>query len=446
VLAGLLVLTIVPIAVVRRARPWRLLAGAVGNMPAGGLRMRHGFLLAQVTLTCCLLYAAGVVVHSHLRASAFDYGFDSEHVLLFSPSYRLVTEAAHESRDALRAARREQEALTAESVDRLNASPVVMAAARVRAIRVPGVSTVHDEPVVSFNGRPDLRRDFALRTQVSGADPMFLRALGATLIAGNGLDDERHAGRRDVAVVNEALARLLAPPVRVMDMELSQNVIGATIKTSWFEGEIVGIMKDFVDSGPGFPARPQMFVPASHPNFGAGIITIRAAAPVDASLPVIRSTLAEVWGDAPARRFGLMRDEVDRNLAPYRARSILLGLIAVFSLPLAALGLAGGMLALVRSREQEMAIRIALGADPAGARRRVTVQGLSVVAAALVPGVALGAVLARVVAHQLFEVEPADPASMAAVAVVFLVLGWVIGQVAGRPLLRVDRLTTLLRS
>jgi putative ABC transport system permease protein len=123
---------------------------------------------------------------------------------------------------------------------------------------------------------------------------------------------------------------------------------------------------------------------------------------------------------------------LERALAPFRARSTLLSLIALLCLPLAAVGLTGALLLFVRSRERENAIRIALGAEPAAVRRAVVGRSLVMVALGLLPGIGLGAALANVVAHQLFNVYPIDPLTILLVGVSFLVLGWLAALVPSR--------------
>jgi hypothetical protein len=425
-LAGVGILSLVPMAVVRRASPFALLAGRVGNILIGASRTRNAFLIGQIALTGCLLYMAGLMVHSQVRAETFDHGFDAEQVLVFWPP---PTVRHSTSRDELRADVLDRDRMVRASVDRLNASTAVVAASDVSAIHLTGLPDPMEETISHFDGRV---LHPVVRARSTGAGATFLAALGGTLLAGHTFGDAPYAGRQDVVVINETLASLLSPQVTVMGIDVRSRVIGAEIRTKFFQGEIVGIMKDLVDSSPALPAQPQMFISSRHPNYAAGIITINARVPLESTVPIIRSTLEEIWGPLPPRRFGLMNDELERALAPFRARSTLLSLIALLCLPLAAVGLTGALLLFVRSRERENAIRIALGAEPAAVRRAVVGRSLVMVALGLLPGIGLGAALANVVAHQLFNVYPIDPLTILLVGVSFLVLGWLAALVPSR--------------
>ena len=96
----------------------------------------------------------------------------------------------------------------------------------------------------------------------------------------------------------------------------------------------------------------------------------------------------------------------------------------------------GALLYSVQVRARETAIRIALGADPRAVRRNVVLRALTIVAMGFLFGTAMGAVAGRAVSHQLFNVSPADPWTMVAVASVLFTLA---GLAAVIPALRISR-------
>jgi ABC-type antimicrobial peptide transport system permease subunit len=103
---------------------------------------------------------------------------------------------------------------------------------------------------------------------------------------------------------------------------------------------------------------------------------------------------------------------------------VLVGLIAVFTLPLAAIGLTGAVVYSVQIRAREMALRAALGADPDRLRRGVVGGTLAVVGCGMAIGLVLGVGAGRLIASRLFRVSPADPLAIAAVVAVLLLLAW----------------------
>ena len=148
----------------------------------------------------------------------------------------------------------EQQRRVAESVDALHGAPGVIAAAsffRIPLVK-PGFIPYTSEP-----GNPDLIRDEVVRfgdrplvppvaTDVNAAALEFVRALGATLIAGSSFDDPQYANVEGVAIINESLARRLSPGFKLHGMELNTPVLGRTIAT---RGEGHGCFASSVSSG-----------------------------------------------------------------------------------------------------------------------------------------------------------------------------------------------------
>ena len=459
-LIGLVLLTVLPASVIRRASPLRLLQGHVGSLPFSAERLRHILLAAQVSVTVLLLYLAGLMVHSFVRAATFDYGFDSKHVLLFTPpipplarGMDLTKYLGDRSNAVIDARMQEKTRRIAASLESLRRNPTVVAAASLWS--VPLVTT-GSRPSTSQPGRP---RDNWLDVREFGGrhliPPMpargdtvsseFVLALGARLVAGSAFDDPQYAGREDIVIVNRTLARQLAPIMNVTGTELYPGLLGTTIRTTWSKGRIIGVIDDLVYSTPGEAAVPQFFVPSLLSAPYGTVVVIRTAGDVETTSRAIRTALEQIWGDLPPKHFTLLRDAWHAGLVPFRGKALLFTLIAGFCVPLAAIGLMGALLYSVQVRARETAVRIALGAEPGTVRRSVVRRGLTIVGVGLLVGTALGMTAGRIVSHQLFNVQPADPWTMIGVTVALMALAWVAAFVPARRASEVDP-GALLRS
>jgi len=136
--------------------------------------------------------------------------------------------------------------------------------------------------------------------------------------------------------------------------------------------------------------------------------------------------------------FGLLRDAWRAVLRPYAGPAELLATIAMGSLPLAATGVIGFLMFSVRTRSREIAIRLALGADPDVIRRAVVRRALFIVGSGLILGAVVGIAAGRVVASQLFMVHPADWWTMAAMAALLLTVAWLAAVVPARRAARTE--------
>jgi predicted permease len=147
-----------------------------------------------------------------------------------------------------------------------------------------------------------------------------------------------------------------------------------------------------------------------------------AAAAVERTLRALAPTVP-VYGERP------MAAVVSRATARTTFTLQLLGIASIAALVLAAVGLYGVVSYMVSLRAREMAVRIALGAQPGALRRLVLRQAVAVAAFGIALGVGASLLLMRFLASLLFAVAPNDPAALfgavALMAGVTVVAGWV---------------------
>ena len=116
---------------------------------------------------------------------------------------------------------------------------------------------------------------------------------------------------------------------------------------------------------------------------------------------------------------------------------------AVDAVLLTAIGIFGVLAQMVEQETPDIGVRVALGAE----RREVMAVVLERVAILTLTGVLLGLGLglaaARIAGTLLYEVEPSDPATFAAVAVVIMAAAFVAGCVPALRAARVDPIVAL---
>ena len=118
-------------------------------------------------------------------------------------------------------------------------------------------------------------------------------------------------------------------------------------------------------------------------------------------------------------------------------------LFAGAAVTLAAVGLLGVMVTMVRHRTRELGIRLALGAAPRDLRQMVMRRGLAIGAAGLVPGL-LGALLANhLLAALLYEVSPTDGVTLVVTAGLLLGVAGLASAIPAQFSTRVDPVSAL---
>jgi ABC-type antimicrobial peptide transport system permease subunit len=110
---------------------------------------------------------------------------------------------------------------------------------------------------------------------------------------------------------------------------------------------------------------------------------------------------------------------------------------------LALIGVHGALAYSVARRTREIGVRSAIGAAPSAAARSIMREGLLVCALGVAIGVPLAAVTARFLRSLMFGVSESDPATFAAAALTFLVLGVMAGLAPARRAASVDPVIAL---
>jgi ABC-type antimicrobial peptide transport system permease subunit len=117
--------------------------------------------------------------------------------------------------------------------------------------------------------------------------------------------------------------------------------------------------------------------------------------------------------------------------------------MGVTGLLLGVVGLYGLVSYTVRQREREIGIRLALGAQPGDVHRLVLGQGVKLVLAGTIIGLAAAVVAARSIGGRLFVVSATDPVTLVSVSGLLTAVALAACYLPARRALRVDPMATL---
>jgi ABC-type antimicrobial peptide transport system permease subunit len=126
-----------------------------------------------------------------------------------------------------------------------------------------------------------------------------------------------------------------------------------------------------------------------------------------------------------------------------RFRALLFVSFAVVALILAAVGLYGTLAHAVSRRTRELGIRMAVGADRRRIFAMVLSQGLRVTGTGLLIGLIVAAVATRSMRSFLFGVQPLDPVTFGATALVLILIAGVAMYRPARRATRVQPMASL---
>jgi putative ABC transport system permease protein len=192
---------------------------------------------------------------------------------------------------------------------------------------------------------------------------------------------------------------------------------------------VVGVVADVADGPLGVEPYAHAYEPFSQfpdfiwnnipTTFGRTVkLALRTNADPLALASAVRMEIGRIDRQLAIESIETMDDRVGEAVAPRRFSVMTLGAFAGGALLLAAIGLYGLLAFGVRERRREIAVRLALGAEPRAIVRLVVGQGLKLVSIGLFAGVAASYIVARAVASLLYQTESHDVVTFVSVPVV----------------------------
>ena len=157
----------------------------------------------------------------------------------------------------------------------------------------------------------------------------------------------------------------------------------------------------------------------------------------------VRGEIAAVDRGVPVYQVATMDQLLSASVATQRFNLFLLVLFAALALGLAAVGISGVLAFGVSRRTREIGIRLALGAHPRDVLRLVVGQGMQLVVAGILLGIAGALALTRLMASLLYRVSPTDPATFVVVSVLLALVALIACYVPARRAMRVDPMVAL---
>jgi ABC-type antimicrobial peptide transport system permease subunit len=170
---------------------------------------------------------------------------------------------------------------------------------------------------------------------------------------------------------------------------------------------------------------------------------VRSSTPFDAIAPALQQVARSMDSRLPVVDLRPMDEVFAESMSRPRFLMTLLVAFAALALLLAAIGTYGVLSYLVSERRQEIGIRMALGAERSTLLGMVMKHGLRLALVGLLLGLAGAIAVTRLMQTLLFNVRPADPSTMVAVAAVIAAVALIACYVPARRATRVDPLTAL---
>jgi predicted permease len=404
----------------------RTRAGGAGNR----FGLHNAILVSQVALSVVVLVAAGLFVRTLTNLLDLETGFARENLTVFNLEAPLRYDG--ERRIGV------YEAV----IDALQTRPDVKASYSFFGL-LSGNGWSDRFEIPGYTPPPGERMD---DMQLMVVGPGFFDAVGSALVLGRTFERADETSPVRVAIVNETMAR------RFFGREpLGRRVVIGAFPNDIFE--IVGVAPDakyrtLRQEAEG--ARPAMYLPSFQPPGRSMAVRLRDAqvevltpAGLAGIEPLIRRVARDADPSVVVTELRSMATVIDRTISQERMLARLSTWLGLLALALSAIGIYGVRSYTVSRRTSEIGLRIALGATVPHVLRLVVGQGVVMTVLGIAIGLALGVALSRYVQTLLFAISPTDPVTLAAVAILLLVIAVLASYAPARRAIRVDPTTAL---
>jgi putative ABC transport system permease protein len=418
-LAGLAAAAIFGIAPAWRASQPTLMNVLRGTSRTAGLAsgagLRNLVVMAEVALSFVLLIGSGLMFRSFMELQRVDPGFDPHKLLTLqlvgAPLRRQTPE--------------ERAVLMGQIAQRLRAIPGVESV----TASFPFPLTGQFSPIRwgTEEALKDPSRFQATEFQI--VLPGYFETMRTPVLEGRTFTNEDNLPGRNRVVIDDTLAKKAFPGESAVGKRILIRI--RTPEPEWVE--VIGVVAHQRTTSLSEPGREQVyFTDAFLGNGAVRSWAIRTGSNAAGYSDEVRAAIKGIDSHLLITEMETAESVVYRAQAGTRFSLLLISVFALIAAALAGIGLYGVLSTVVRQRTAEIGVRMALGAERGDILRLIVLQGLRLSTVGIVIGVVAAFALGRVITAMLVGVKPTDPATFAAVTVVFLVISTLASWIPAR--------------
>jgi predicted permease len=379
----------------------------------GQRRSQNALVFVQVALAVVLLVASGLLIRSFQALRSVEPGFNPDRV----QTLRISIPAGRVA-EPDRVARMQQDILM-EIAKVPGVTSATFSTALPMEMEYENNMVVTAEDRKYPEGIPPLRRSKFVA-------PGFFQTLGIPILIGRDFTWTDLDARRAVVIVSNNLAReLWGQPSAALGKRIRIGRVGEP-------HEVIAVVGDLYDSGVDQPAPAIVywrggvqngFGPV--PTFIARDLSFAIRSDRAGTEDLIKQIGRAAWtvdADLPLGRVQTLEETYAQSMSRTSFTLVMLAIAGFIAMALGLVGIYGVISYAVTEQRRSIGIRLALGAARAAILRRFLTQGIRIAGAACLSGVVLSLAVGGTLSRLLYGVSPSDPATLASVVVIVLVV------------------------
>jgi predicted permease len=353
-------------------------------------RLRSVLVVVQVAGSLMLLIVAGLFVRSLSRAQHAYLGFEPDHVL------NVVLDPKEVGYDGTRT-----KTFYGDLEARVRALPGVESVSL--AYSVP-MGDVNDGSSIYVEGHPLAPGQQPPIVTYNRVDASYFDTMRVPLLRGRAFQENDDEKAQSVAIVNQTMAQEFWP---------NEDAIGKRFSLTSTTGpflEVVGVTGNGKYVFMGWDHERYFYVPQAQNFTSYRTLQLRSSVPPETLITTVQGVVRALDPNMPIFDVETMKHSLagPNGFFVFRVGAILAAAMGILGLTLAVVGVYGVVSFAASQRTQEIGIRMALGASRRDILRLVLQQGLVLVMAGVLCGVALALTLTRTMTTLLIGVSPTD--------------------------------------
>lgn len=376
----------------------------LGSGARGHVRLRSTLAIAEIAVAVLLLTVSGSFLRSYQKMLAIDPGIRPEHVLVADyglPETQYPSDASVQAFDK-------------RLVDELTSKPGIKAVGIGNTLPSAGNSGMS-----AYTLEGERSEGWQLRFAGFGAIyGDYFQVLGIPLLAGRTFNENDRADAPLVIIVSKSMAEHSWPGQN----PLGKHMHAGNPKKGLPWATVVGVVGNTRIGARDQKGNDQWYVPAQQPAIlngpsspgsrqvpPGGVIVLRSALPPEQMTGILQKSVAAIDPLLALQQIRPMSDVIATTEAPRRIMTELIGVFALAALLLAITGIYAVMSFAVSMRTQEIAIRMALGAQRDRIARLVLRSGTTMALLGSAIGIGGSVAASHLVQSFLFGVSATDP-------------------------------------
>ncbi len=395
-----------------------------GTISRAALRLRHGFIVAQIALAFVLLAGAALLGLSLRKVMAVSPGFRAEHVLTgqCAISWDLG---------------KNRVAIVDRLLDSIRQQPGIAAAGTITNIPLSGEN---GKTAVTPKGYVPPAGQSVHGHYSYGVSGDYFAALGIPLREGRFLNSaDSHRAER-VCVVDEDFARRYWPNESALGRQIAHGDEREDAKLFTIVGVVGAVRQAELTEAQGQGA---VYLPFADRGSNSVFIVTRTSRQPEAFAETLRKLVRATDPKLALGDVESMETRIDESLLARRSPALLAAIFAGVALLLAALGTYGVLSYAVAQRRREIGIRMALGAQ----RKQIGAQffslGLRLLAAGTVLGLLGAWMVRRAMQGVLFDIPALPIGALLGTALVMTAVSLIACLIPARRATQVDPMIAL---